>query len=79
MDFEKEDVDKIKVAGLVHDIGKIGIDENILNKPGSLNGEERAQINKHPEVGWRILSSSSEFSELANFILDHHEKWDGTG
>lgn len=79
MDFTMEDVNKIKIAGLVHDIGKIGIDEKILNKPGSLDVEERSQINKHPEVGWRILSSASEFSELANFILDHHERWDGNG
>ena len=79
MNFSIEEVNKIRIAGLVHDIGKIGIDEKILNKPGKLDTEERDQINKHPEVGWRILSSASEFSELANFVLDHHERWDGTG
>ncbi len=79
MDFEKEDVNKIRIAGLVHDIGKIGIEENILNKPGRLNDEERDQVNKHPEIGWRILSSASEFSELANYILNHHERWGGRG
>jgi diguanylate cyclase (GGDEF)-like protein/PAS domain S-box-containing protein len=79
MNFDQDDVNKIRMAGLVHDIGKIGIDENILNKPGKLTSEEREQINKHPEIGWRILSSSAEFSELANFILNHHEKWDGSG
>ena len=79
MNFDNDDVNKIRIAGLVHDIGKIGIDEKILNKPGKLTDDERDQVNKHPEVGWRILSSASEFSELANFILDHHERWDGRG
>lgn len=79
MNFDKDEVNKIRMAGLVHDIGKIGIHEDILNKPGKLTAEEREQINTHPEIGWRILSSSSELSELANFILNHHEKWDGTG
>jgi diguanylate cyclase (GGDEF)-like protein/PAS domain S-box-containing protein/putative nucleotidyltransferase with HDIG domain len=79
MNFDKDDVNKIRIAGLVHDIGKIGIDEKILNKPGKLSDDERDQINKHPEVGWRILSSANEFSELANFILNHHERWDGRG
>lgn len=79
MNFEKEDINKIRIAGLVHDIGKIGIDEKILNKAGSLSEEERFQVNRHPEIGWRILSSANEFSELAKFILNHHERWDGGG
>lgn len=79
MNFDDDDINKIRIAGLVHDIGKIGIDEKILNKPGRLDDDERDQINKHPEVGWRILSSATEFAELANFILDHHERWDGKG
>ena len=79
MNLDKDDVNKVRIAGLVHDIGKIGIDETILNKAGLLNSDEREQISKHPEIGWRILSSANEFSELAQFILDHHEKWDGSG
>ncbi len=79
MNFEKDDVSKIKTAGLIHDIGKIGVDEFILNKPGKLNDFEWSEIKKHPEAGWRILSSAKEFVELADFINEHHEKWDGTG
>lgn len=79
LNFSKEDVDKMRIAGLVHDIGKIGIDEKILNKDGKLSSEEWEQTKTHPEVGWRILSSANEFSELAQFILNHHEKWDGSG
>ncbi len=79
MNFEKSDVSQIRTAGLVHDIGKIGIDETILNKNGSLSDYEFIEIQKHSEAGWRILSSSIEFSEVAEFVLNHHEKFDGSG
>ena len=79
MDLDKDFVNQIGIAGLVHDIGKIGVDEKILNKVGKLTGDEWQEIVKHPETGWRILSSTSEFSEVARFILEHHEKWDGSG
>lgn len=79
MNFEKDYVNQIGIAGLVHDIGKIGVDEKILNKAGGLTREEWQEIMKHPVTGWRILSSTNEFSELAKFILEHHEKWDGSG
>ena len=73
------EVNKLKVSGLLHDIGKIALEETVLNKPGKLNDEEWAQIKRHPEIGYRILCSSSEMLELANCILAHHERWDGTG
>ena len=79
MHFDKDTIKQIGIAGLVHDIGKIGVDEMILNKPGRLTLEERKDIERHPETGWRILSSSSEFSDLAQFVLEHHERWDGSG
>lgn len=79
MGFETEMVNQIKLAGLVHDIGKIGIDENILNKPGKLNDTEWKEIKRHPEIGYRILNSSPEFMELTAYVLQHHEKWDGQG
>ncbi len=72
-------VNKIRMSGLVHDIGKIGIPEKILSKPGALDEEERIKMKKHPEAGWRILSSAKEFSDLATHILYHHERWDGAG
>jgi len=79
MNFEKDDINQIRIAGLVHDIGKIGIDEKILNKAGRLSDFEWSELKKHPEAGWRILSSMAEFSEIAKFVLDHHEKFDGSG
>ncbi len=79
MNFSQDAVNQMRIAGLIHDIGKIGVDEKILNKPGRLTPEERSDIEKHPEIGWKILRSTNEFSELAQFVLNHHENWDGSG
>lgn len=73
------EVRKLRVGGLLHDIGKIAIEEGILNKPGKLTDEEWLEIKRHPEIGYRILSSSHEMIELTEGILSHHEKWDGSG
>ena len=77
--FDRSEIHKIKVAGLMHDIGKIGIPDSILNKVGALTKEEWNEIRQHSEVGYRILSSANEFSELSEFVLAHHERWDGQG
>ncbi len=79
MKFEKQEVNQMRIAGLVHDIGKIGMDEKILNKPGRLDNNEMKEIKRHPESGWRILSSSTEFANIAKLVLQHHERWDGNG
>ena len=79
MNFNNDAVNQMRIAGLIHDIGKIGIDEKILNKPERLTADERRDIERHTEIGWRLLSSTNEFSDLAQFVLNHHEKWDGTG
>jgi len=79
MNLDKETVYRIKVAGLMHDIGKIGIDDATLNKPDKLDADEWAIMKKHPEIGQRILSSVNEFSEIGDYIFEHQEKWDGTG
>lgn len=79
MDFDKDDVNQIRIAGLVHDIGKIGIKENILNKAGRLDNDEWEEMKKHPEAGWRILITTIEFSEISKFVLRHHERWNGSG
>ncbi len=79
MGLTKDAVNQISTAGLMHDIGKMGIDEKILNKEGPLNFEEWHEIQRHPEIGYRILSSSNEFLELAKYVYEHHERWDGKG
>ena len=63
----------------MHDIGKIAIEEGILNKPGKLDEDEWEEIKKHPEIGYRILSTVSELSEMSEYVLAHHERWDGSG
>jgi diguanylate cyclase (GGDEF)-like protein/PAS domain S-box-containing protein/putative nucleotidyltransferase with HDIG domain len=79
MGLDSGDINQVQMAGTLHDIGKIGIDEKILNKPGLLDENEWQELKKHAEAGWRILSNSDEFSEVADFILHHHEQWDGRG
>ncbi|MGE4572674.1 MAG: HD domain-containing phosphohydrolase [Candidatus Izemoplasmatales bacterium] len=70
---------RVELAGRLHDIGKINIAEEILDKPARLNESERKKINKHPESGFRILSSVPEYLDIANIVLSHHERFDGLG
>ena len=69
----------IHIAAHVHDIGKIGVPDIILTKPGTLNDEEMTQIQQHPIIGAKILNKSNMLSELAQIVLYHHERWDGKG
>jgi diguanylate cyclase len=72
-------IDKVRTAGLMHDIGKIIVPDDVLDNPGSLTETEQANIRKHPEIGFRILNCSPEMAELSQAILQHHERWDGKG
>jgi putative nucleotidyltransferase with HDIG domain len=73
------DVSTLNLVGFLHDIGKIAIEEGILNKPGKLTEQEFDVVKQHPEIGCRIIRSSYEIAEVAEAILSHHEKWDGSG
>ncbi len=73
------EVNELKTIGLLHDVGKIAIDEKILNKEGRLTAEEYSEMKKHPEIGYRILSTVNEMSEIAEHVLAHHESYDGKG
>ncbi|PXV85050.1 PAS domain S-box-containing protein/diguanylate cyclase (GGDEF)-like protein [Lachnotalea glycerini] len=79
MNLPDDEVRELKTVGLLHDIGKVAIEEGILNKNGKLNDEEWEEIKKHPEIGYRILSTVNELSEMAEYVLAHHERWDGSG
>lgn len=79
LDFSKEKVNKMKMTGLIHDIGKIGISKNILNMKQKVKSNEWKEILKHPEIGYRMLKSIEGYSELSQVILEHHERWDGAG
>lgn len=79
MKMPEHSIKEIRSAGLLHDIGKIGIPEELLNKPGRLTEEEYSEIKRHPEIGYRILCSTNEMLDIAEYILSHHERWDGKG
>ena len=77
--LEEVNVLRIKHGALLHDIGKIGIPDAILLKPGPLDAGERRVINTHSQIGYDILSSSSYLDEVAEIVLSHQERFDGTG
>ena len=65
--------------GLLHDVGKIGVPDEVINKPGQLTEEEFDQIKKHPVIGYQILSNIKEMPSLSTGARWHHERYDGTG
>lgn len=79
LNLSQKELDQLELLSTLHDIGKIGIPERILNKPGKLTEEEWAEMKKHPQIGYRIASSSLELASIAEYILCHHERWDGSG
>lgn len=72
-------IKELRTIGLLHDIGKIAIEESILSKTASLTKEEWLEIKRHPEIGYRILNTVAEMSDMAEYILAHHERYDGKG
>lgn len=79
INLPERELDEMRTVGLLHDIGKIAINEEILNKPGRLTEEEYEEIKRHPEIGYRILSSVNDMQDMAAHVLSHHERWDGGG
>ena len=79
MMLSPKELDDLALLAMLHDIGKVGIKESILQKPGPLSDEEWAEVKKHPEIGWRIAQNTPELAPIAEYILCHHERWDGTG
>jgi diguanylate cyclase (GGDEF)-like protein/PAS domain S-box-containing protein len=79
LNLTEQEIHELKTVGLLHDIGKIAIDENILNKPGKLTDDEWNEIKRHPEIGYRILNTVNDMSDMAKYVLYHHESWDGQG
>lgn len=77
--LHEKEVQEIKIAGALHDIGKIIIPPEILSKPGKLTKDEYDVVKRHPETGYQILKSSDEYLNLAEYVLYHHERWDGKG
>lgn len=77
--LSQREMDELELYAMLHDIGKVGVDDRILNKPGRLTEDEWAQMKKHSEIGYRIAASTMELSHVADYILCHHERWDGDG
>lgn len=77
--LQQEQLDELALIATLHDIGKVGIDEKILNKPGKLTKDEWKEMKKHPEIGYRIAMASPDLVSVADYILSHHERWDGKG
>ena len=79
MGLSKSEIDKVRVAGRLHDIGKIGIDEKVLNKEGKLNAKEWELMKLHPAKGASILVNTNEYRDIFDIVLSHHERFDGFG
>lgn len=75
----KEELKFIRIAGDLHDIGKIGVPDNVLNKPDKLEVNEWELMKKHCDIGYNILSKANTFKEISKIVLYHHERWDGKG
>lgn len=79
MGLSDEQLERLKVLAVMHDIGKIAVPEDILAKPNKLSDEEYTEISRHPESGYRIVNMTPEFGHISEEILSHHERWDGKG
>ena len=76
--LDQEQIELARLAGSLHDLGKLAIPEEILRKPGPLTGPERLVLERHPQIGFRMLDSLG-IEPVADWILHHHERWDGHG
>ncbi len=79
MKLSTSELNKLELLAILHDIGKVAIKKTILMKPGPLTKEEWIQMKKHPEIGYRFARAVPELSPVADYILSHHERWDGKG
>jgi HD-GYP domain-containing protein (c-di-GMP phosphodiesterase class II) len=77
--LEPDAVRSLHQGAFLHDIGKISVPDQILNKPGDLDAAEWEQIQRHPEVGWDLVSRADSLRGALSAIRHHHERWDGTG
>ncbi len=79
MNLPQTTLHELELLGVLHDIGKIGVPDSILNKPGKLDKDEWEIMKRHSEIGSRITQSVPEFVRISDYILAHHERWDGKG
>ncbi|OOM77368.1 cyclic di-GMP phosphodiesterase response regulator RpfG [Clostridium puniceum] len=77
--LDENSLQRIHIAGHLHDIGKIGVPDNILNKKDKLTSSEWELMKSHPKIGFNILKKANSLKEISHIVLHHHEKWNGTG
>ncbi|HEY2822114.1 MAG TPA: HD-GYP domain-containing protein [Candidatus Acidoferrum sp.] len=75
----ESDMYGLEMGALLHDIGKVGVPDNILNKPGKLTPEEYEVVKRHPEFGWTVIRKLRGLEQSSLYVLHHHENFDGTG
>lgn len=79
LELADEDIDQIRMAGRLHDLGKIGVREEVLNKGGPLTEEEYQHVQSHVTIGAQILSPLTHLGPIVDYVRHHHEHWDGSG
>lgn len=79
LNLDNASLQMIHIAGHLHDIGKIGVPDNVLNKTGKLNTYEWEQMKMHSDIGYNILKKTNSLKEISYIVLHHHERWDGNG
>ena len=79
LNLSDEDIKRLRIGGLFHDIGKIGVPDEILKKNGKLSDDEYSEIKNHPSIGAHILSTASIFQDIIPIVKYHHERYDGRG
>ena len=77
--FSSKEMDDLSLLAMLHDIGKVGIETDVLKKPSALTNSEWEEMRRHPEIGYRIARETPELAGIAEFILSHHERYDGKG
>lgn len=77
--FQRNRMDLFRIAALIHDIGKLGVSDDILNKPSNLSEEEYREIKKHPQYGYHLIKPLLPIPIIGDVILYHHENYDGSG
>jgi diguanylate cyclase (GGDEF)-like protein len=76
--LEPEEIERVRFGGIVHDVGKVGVPDAVLRKPGWLSAEDWIEMRRHPEIGARILSGA-QLADVSGWVLAHHERPDGSG
>ncbi|NFE93663.1 HD-GYP domain-containing protein [Clostridium botulinum] len=79
LNLSDEILEMYHIAAHLHDIGKIGVSDNVLNKRGKLDFEEWQMMKKHSEIGYKILGKAKSLKNISYIVLYHHERWDGKG